>query len=138
MDWHGPAARLADQVTDPDSRWLAMVASVPRHQLVPRWWERGADGSGWVLRDGSSDPGRWMQAAYSDRSLITRVGALHADHARIGDRAHGRPTSSATMPSLVVRMLRHGRLGEGCRSWTWGPGVVGSPPTRPGASGTST
>ncbi|THA32362.1 methyltransferase domain-containing protein [Streptomyces sp. A1277] len=111
MDWHGPAERLADQVTDPDSRWLSMVASVPRHELVPRWWE--ADGTGWVLRDGASNPGAWMRAAYSDRSLITRVGTLHADHARAGERTEGLPTSSATMPGLLVRMLRHGRLGDG-------------------------
>ncbi|GAA2460947.1 methyltransferase domain-containing protein [Streptomyces pulveraceus] len=125
MDWHGPAERLADQVTDPDSRWLSTVTHVPRHELVPRWWERDADGSGWALHDGSSDPVAWMRAAYSDRSLITRVGTLHADHARIGDRAHGRPTSSATMPSLVVRMLRHGRLGDGLSVLDLGTGSGG-------------
>ncbi|WNI29609.1 methyltransferase domain-containing protein [Streptomyces sp. ITFR-6] len=127
MDWHGPAGRLADKVADPDSRWLAMVASVPRHQLVPRWWERDGegDGSNWVLREGSSDPEGWMRAAYSDRSLVTKVGALHADHAQIGDRAHGRPTSSATMPSLVVRMLRHGRLGDGLSVLDLGTGSGG-------------
>ncbi|MFF9352572.1 methyltransferase domain-containing protein [Streptomyces sp. NPDC014734] len=111
-DWHGPAGRLADEVTDPDSWWLAAVASVPRHELVPRWWERGVDGAGWVLRDGASDPEAWMRAAYSDRSLVTRVGARHADHAGAGEWTGGQPTSSATMPGLVVRMLRHARLGD--------------------------
>ncbi|WP_342211061.1 MULTISPECIES: methyltransferase domain-containing protein [unclassified Streptomyces] len=45
--------------------------------------------------------------------MITKVGTLYADHARTGQRANGLPTSSATMPSLLVRMLRHGRLGDG-------------------------
>lgn len=125
MDWRGPAGRLADKVADPDSRWLATVAGVPRHQLVPRWWERDAAGSDWVLRDGFSDPEGWMRAAYSDRSLVTKVGTLYADCAQVGDRADGRPTSSATMPSLVVRMLRHGRLGDGLSVLDLGTGSGG-------------
>jgi len=51
--------------------------------------------------------------APADRSLVTRVGGLHGDHAMPGDRPEGSPTSSATLPSLVVRMLRHGQLGAG-------------------------
>ncbi|MGW7351008.1 methyltransferase domain-containing protein [Streptomyces sp. NPDC054784] len=109
MDWQEKARALAAQVTDPDSRWLAPVAHVPRHELVPRWWE-AAGTDRWVLRDGPDDPDAWSRAAYADRSLVTRVGPLHADHARLGDRAEGLPTSSATLPGLVVRMLRHGRL----------------------------
>ncbi|MFF9070824.1 methyltransferase domain-containing protein [Streptomyces sp. NPDC014872] len=125
MDWLGPARRLADAVTDPDSRWLATVARIPRHELVPRWWEREANGGGWVLHDGAGDPGAWMETAYSDQSLVTRVGALHADHAQVGDRAAGRPTSSATLPGLVVRMLRHGRLGDGLSLLDLGTGSGG-------------
>ncbi|MFR9798413.1 methyltransferase domain-containing protein [Streptomyces sp. MS06] len=124
MEWRTRAARLADQVTDPDSRWLAPVAQVARHTLVPRWWD--TDGTGrWVVRDGPSNPQAWSDAAYADRSLITRVGTLHADHADPGDQPEGLPTSSATMPSLVVRMLRHARPGDGLTLLDLGTGAGG-------------
>lgn len=124
MKWESRAHALADRVTDPDSRWLAPVARVPRHTLVPRWW--ATDDSGrWTLRDGPSDPEAWAEAAYADRSLITRVGTLHADKAQLGDRPEGLPTSSATLPSLVVRMLRHGRLADGLSLLDLGTGAGG-------------
>ncbi|MEV5884016.1 methyltransferase domain-containing protein [Streptomyces sp. NPDC052020] len=124
MVWQMKARALAHEVADPDSRWLAPVAKTARHTLIPRWWD--VDGSGhWVLRDGPSDPEAWEEAAYADRSLVTRVGALHADHARPGDRPEGLPTSSATPPSLVVRMLRHGRLGDGLSLLDLGTGAGG-------------
>ncbi|WP_329560421.1 methyltransferase domain-containing protein [Streptomyces uncialis] len=124
MEWEQHAERLAHQVTDPDSRWLGPVAAVPRHELVPRWWERDRSG-GWTLRVGEDDPDAWLSAAYADRSLITRVGALHADHAQPDDHPEGRPTSSATLPSLVVSMLRHGRLGDGLDLLDLGTGAGG-------------
>lgn len=124
MEWQQYAERLADEVTDPDSRWVAPVAQTARHELVPRWWERSEHG-GWSLRIGADDSAAWMEAAYSDRSLITRVGARHADHAEPGDRPEGLPTSSATLPSLVVRMLRHGRLGDGLNLLDLGTGAGG-------------
>ncbi|WTZ41357.1 methyltransferase domain-containing protein [Streptomyces sp. NBC_01390] len=124
MDWQQHAVRLAEQVTDPDSRWLTPVAATPRHELVPRWWVRDGSG-GWRLRDGATDHAAWMEAAYSDRSLITRVGPHHADHAEPGDQPSGMPTSSATLPSLVVRMLRHGRLGDGLSFLDLGTGAGG-------------
>ncbi|MEU3972201.1 methyltransferase domain-containing protein [Streptomyces bacillaris] len=124
MDWEKAAGRLADRVTDPDSRWLAPVATVPRHELVPRWWETD-DAGVWVLRCGADDPGEWAEAAYGDRSLVTRVGPLHADRAGPDDRPEGLPTSSATLPSLVVRMLRHGRLGDGLSLLDLGTGAGG-------------
>ncbi|WP_326698492.1 methyltransferase domain-containing protein [Streptomyces sp. NBC_01754] len=124
MHWESKARTLADRVTDPGSRWLGPVARVARHELVPRWWD--VDDSGrWVLRDGASEPDAWMEAAYADRSLITRLGTLHADHAEPGDRPEGLPTSSATLPSLVVRMLRHGRLGDGLSLLDVGTGAGG-------------
>lgn len=124
MNWETRAAAFADQVTDPVSRWRAPVAGVPRHLLVPRWWERDSAGQ-WALRDGPSDVAAWAEAAYTDTSLITRVGTLHADHAQPGDHPTGRPTSSCTQPSLVVRMLRHGRLADGVDLLDLGTGAGG-------------
>ncbi|MGX8904752.1 methyltransferase domain-containing protein [Streptomyces netropsis] len=124
MDWHPSAERLANQVTDPDSRWHAPVARTARHELIPRWWEK--DGTGrWVLRDGTADPAEWARVAYSDTSVITRVGSLHADHAKPDDRPAGLPTSSATLPSLVVRMLRYGQLRYGLDVLDLGTGAGG-------------
>ncbi|MFE4860775.1 methyltransferase domain-containing protein [Streptomyces sp. NPDC056670] len=124
MDWESRARSLANQVTDPDSRWLAPVATIPRHHLVPRWWDADSSGT-WVLRDGESDTEAWAEAAYSDRSLVTKVGRLHADHAKPDDRPGGLPTSSATLPSLVVRMLRYARLGPGLPLLDLGTGAGG-------------
>lgn len=118
MDWKPHAERLAGEVTHPVSRWRPAVAAVPRHVLVPCWWAWSAPGPGfrsfpWTLRDGPASPGAWLGAAYSDRSLVTRIGPLHADHAGPGDRPAGPPTSSATMPGLAVQMLQHGRIADG-------------------------
>ncbi|MCZ7414331.1 methyltransferase domain-containing protein [Streptomyces sp. WMMC897] len=109
--WTEYASALAAAVTHDGSRWRAPVQTTPRHLFVPRWWQR--DDRGWVLRDGSLDEERWLHAAYADTSVITRTGALHADQGMDGDRASGRPTSSATLPSLTVRMLQHARIQDG-------------------------
>ena len=58
------------------------------------------DGEGvWALRDGPSDPAQWLQDVYADATLVTRVGALHADHAEAGQMLvrgrERRPTSSS-------------------------------------------
>ncbi|MEV0277750.1 methyltransferase domain-containing protein [Streptomyces sp. NPDC050610] len=111
MEWQQAARKLAGEATGPGSRWRAAVESVPRHELIPRWWRHDGSG-GWMLRDGAADPEAWRAGGYANRSLITRVGRLHADHAGPDDRPTGTPTSSATLPSLVVRMLRHGRLDD--------------------------
>jgi protein-L-isoaspartate O-methyltransferase len=95
--------------------WAAAVASTPRHLLVPRWWRPSADYSRWDLVDGPADPDAWMAAAYTDATLITRVGARHADHAHGARPARGEPTSSSTLPGLVVRMLAHLRVDDGMR-----------------------
>ncbi len=106
MEWQESAARLAGAVTRPGSRWRGPVAAVPRHLLVPRWFEASA--GTWEFRDGHADERAWLEAAYSPaRSLVTRVGPVHADHAGGGEPVKGRPTSSATLPLLVVMMLQY-------------------------------
>ena len=79
MDWETYARRLSAEVTDPMSRWRPLVAATPRHVFVPRWW-RWASPEGWTACDGEAGQQRWMDAAYSDRTLITRLGTAHVDH----------------------------------------------------------
>lgn len=115
MEWEHHAATLADQVCDPRSRWHDPVSEIPRHLLLPRWWEP-APGGQWSLHVGEDDQDAWMATAYSDRSIVTEVAGLHADHAEGGQRPpeYGQPTSSSTLPTLVVDMMRHARLYDGC------------------------
>ncbi|MFJ2937994.1 protein-L-isoaspartate(D-aspartate) O-methyltransferase [Streptomyces sp. NPDC087219] len=117
MDWQTHARRLAGRVARPGSSWGAAVANTPRHLLVPRWYERNEAAGGRVVRDGASDPDAWLAAAYSDTTLVTRVGALHADDAELGTVVTtGASTSSSTEPGLVVGMYRHAELTDGCRT----------------------
>lgn len=120
MNWQPHAARLADTIADPGSRWHAPLADLPRHLFVPRWWQRAADG--WTVHHGASDDEQWLDTAYRDTSLVTRVGPLHADHAKPDDNPRGLPTSSATLPSLVVRMFRHAHINDGDRLLDVGTG----------------
>ncbi|MFC9342890.1 protein-L-isoaspartate O-methyltransferase [Streptomyces sp. NPDC057020] len=109
MKWEQHAARLAGEVTHPASRWHAPLSTVPRHEFVPRWWAN--EGGAWALRDGAADPGAWMEAVYGDRTLVTRVGPLHADDAEPGAVVtSGLPTSSSTLPGLVLAMYRHAMI----------------------------
>jgi protein-L-isoaspartate O-methyltransferase len=112
--WEPSAARLAEEVTPPASPWRNAVVSTPRHLLVPCWWaEVDSDDYRWELRDGPSGDREWLSTTYSDETLITKVGVLHADHARASDHPSGPMTSSSTLPSLVVRMLSHGHIYPG-------------------------
>ncbi|WP_371780821.1 hypothetical protein [Streptosporangium subroseum] len=89
MDW----TPRAEAVTHPDSRWRGAIASTPRHVFVPNWFTSG--GEGYTLHNGPKDEEAWLDAAYSNRSLVTKVGTLHADHAGPDDRPVGWPTSSS-------------------------------------------
>jgi protein-L-isoaspartate O-methyltransferase len=109
MNWQAYADRLAEQVSPPASLWRGIISAVPRHVFVSRWWTPdGADR--WTIQDGTSDIPAWLDAAYSDRSLVTQIGTHHADDTPIGGQAIGRPTSSATLPGLLLQMYDHAYL----------------------------
>jgi protein-L-isoaspartate O-methyltransferase len=111
MDWEAYARRLAAEVVRPESRWHGPLADVPRHVFVPRWWEN--TGGRWKAKDGRSLPAdEWLRTVYSDRTLVTRVGPLHADAAPAGAVVTGRPTSSSTLPGLIVQMYRHAMIAD--------------------------
>lgn len=109
MNWQPHAAALARAVVHPASRWYGPIAETPRHQFVPRWWRR-QPAKGWTLWDGPADTDRWARVAYTDRTVVTRVGSLHADQAADGDHPEGLPTSSSTLPTLIVAMYRQAMI----------------------------
>ncbi|MCZ1008652.1 methyltransferase domain-containing protein [Streptomyces lydicus] len=76
----------------------AALQAVPRHLfLPPTVWVRDGKGS-YERYDRDQDPDRWWSAAYRDAPLVTQFTELSD-----GDTV---PSSSASMPSMVVRMLR--------------------------------
>ncbi|MFJ1975495.1 methyltransferase domain-containing protein [Streptomyces sp. NPDC087903] len=113
MDWEPYAEGLAAQISYPQSDWWAPIVATPRHELVERWFTPSQ--RGWTAVDGPSDKPAWVKTAYSDTTLVTRVGPVHADHTEPGQVVAGHPTSSSTLPSLVLTMLRHGRVAPGQR-----------------------
>jgi hypothetical protein len=53
VDWASHAERLASEVTHAVSRWRPVIAAIPRHLLVPRWWSWSAAGAVSVPMSGS-------------------------------------------------------------------------------------
>ncbi len=113
--WEDRAWAMASEIADSRSLWNEAVLSVPRHELVWRWFTPSPGGKAWELHDGPSDENAWLDAAYDGRTtLVTRIGATHADHAAPGTTSDGSPTSSAAAPGLVIGMYRHARIYPGC------------------------
>lgn len=104
-------ARLADRLEAAGhlrSRvWREAVAAVPRHRFVPAFFRRtdAPQGTLWEpvtpRRQGVDD---WLRAVYTDETLVTQLdGRLHPT--AVDGPTPGNPTSSSTLPGLVVRML---------------------------------
>ncbi|MGW1073531.1 ATP-grasp peptide maturase system methyltransferase [Streptomyces sp. NPDC002537] len=105
-----------DVLTDPG--WRTAVEAVPRHRFVPGFYlpadER--DGQGltvWEPVTAELDHGRWLAAAYSDTTLVTQFDGDEPDWKQPTVRHGGAPTSSSTLPSLVVRMWADADVREG-------------------------
>ncbi|MEW2302856.1 ATP-grasp peptide maturase system methyltransferase [Streptomyces sp. NPDC006655] len=101
-----------------DLRWLATVAEVPRHRFVPGFYLSAGkpDEHGltvWEPVTAALDPGKWLAAAYSDATLITQFDDQEPDWAAPRIRHGGAPTSSSTLPSLVLRMWADADVAEG-------------------------
>lgn len=79
-----------------DEGWTPAFRAVDRGAFVPeRVWLRG-EGGYWTLTH-EAEPATWRRAVYSDTAVVTQVEGS-------GDPAMV-PTSSASMPRVVARML---------------------------------
>ncbi|MFF9860363.1 ATP-grasp peptide maturase system methyltransferase [Streptomyces tendae] len=101
-----------------DLAWLATARKVPRHLFVPGFYlpagQRDADGPTlWEPVTSRLDYGRWLAASYSDTTLITQFDGEETDWDQPAARRGGAPTSSSTLPSLVLRMWSDAEVAEG-------------------------
>jgi protein-L-isoaspartate O-methyltransferase len=98
--------------------WQRAAAAAPRHRFLPDriWLSR--DGT-YARCDRHSDPDGWFDAAYADTSVVTQVndGSVPDDPADIW------PSSSASAPSVVFRMLEALDLHPGMKVLEIGTGT---------------
>ncbi|MER6167572.1 ATP-grasp peptide maturase system methyltransferase [Streptomyces violaceorubidus] len=112
----GLAAAGAGRPANP--AWLVAAGNVPRHVFVPGFYLPAdePDGQGltvWEPVTSKLDYGRWLAASYSDTTLITQFDGEETDWERPAVRHGGAPTSSSTLPSLVLRMWSDADVSEG-------------------------
>ncbi|MBT2478989.1 ATP-grasp peptide maturase system methyltransferase [Streptomyces sp. ISL-94] len=104
--------------------WRRAVTTVPRHEFLTGGFFERVDVPGhptaWTpVMPGSTS---WLAACYTDESLVTQIagtivpGDLRGEITRL-------PTSSSTMPSLVVRMLEDLQVEDGHRLLLVGTGT---------------
>ncbi|MCT7351344.1 ATP-grasp peptide maturase system methyltransferase [Streptomyces sp. 15-116A] len=109
---------LADGGVLGDPAWRAAVEKVPRHRFVPGFYlaaaERDEQGlTVWEPVTAELDYGRWLAGAYSDSTLVTQFDGEEPDWKSPVVRHGGAPSSSSTLPSLVVRMWEDADVREG-------------------------
>ncbi|MER6306476.1 methyltransferase domain-containing protein [Streptomyces sp. NPDC001739] len=102
------------------SQLAGAFLNVPRHPFVPVFYRReGERFVPWRITDRDADA--WLDAVYTDDSLITEVDGVHAEQA--GARGvTGVPTSSSTAPSLMADMLDALDVNEGDEVYEAGAG----------------
>ncbi|MDT3398138.1 ATP-grasp peptide maturase system methyltransferase [Streptomyces sp. B1866] len=123
------AARLSRRLAgrlraDGDLRsaaWQVCVEGVPRHRFVPSFFRR--EGDRWApVTPQRAGTAAWLELAYANESLVTLVdGRLRPEDA--DGPVTGSPSSSSTLPGLVVRMLEELDVADGHRVLEIGTGT---------------
>lgn len=119
IQWPAFARRLANDLERTgklhDPGWRAAVCAVPRHELIPDYYQQDNTGA-WTQPENSTEQGRrqWMEKIYSNSVLIT---ALREDV------QPPRVLSSSTQPGLMTRMLEALDVHDGHRVLEIGTGT---------------
>ncbi|MGH3793555.1 MAG: methyltransferase domain-containing protein [Pseudonocardiaceae bacterium] len=126
-DWAVRAAALRDELVATGKlispEWQAAVLAVPRHELVPEFYERGHEPGemSWELVSASlpETRERWWTGVWANTSLVTQLGEV----GRAGARTATGPASSSSAPSLMTRMLEALDIRDGHRVLEIGTGT---------------
>lgn len=115
--------RMVDQLDLTDPEWEKAARAVPRELFVADGYF-AADNSGQPTRyrpATSADP-HWLRDIYTDDSLVTQLDG-HLSPTDVHEPVEGIPTSSSTMPSLVLRMLQYLDVTDGMKVLEIGTGT---------------
>ncbi|MEU5434727.1 ATP-grasp peptide maturase system methyltransferase [Streptomyces sp. NPDC020719] len=89
-------------------QWRAAVEAVPRHLFIPCFY-RESDAPGVTTYEPvtpeSVGPEEWLRLAYTDETWMTQFDGRDIDWNDPQPISNAAPTSSSTLPSLVLRML---------------------------------
>ncbi|MER7244444.1 ATP-grasp peptide maturase system methyltransferase [Kribbella sp. NPDC000426] len=130
--WH--AAELRKQLAEDLARaghvrsaeWRAAVESVPRQEFIPEFFAKIDRIDGPTLWDPisaeRSGDDRWLEVVYEDISHVTQLDGK-TTAADVVEAVDGNPTSSSTMPSLVVQMWEDLEVVDGNRVLEIGTGT---------------
>ncbi|MFI0810108.1 ATP-grasp peptide maturase system methyltransferase [Streptomyces echinatus] len=113
--------QLAAAVPADDPAWRTALETVPRELFVGTALFR-FDGRHWTpIHRARTEPGEWLSLVYQDTTWVTQVDGTAASDTT--GPVTGRPTSSSTLPSLIVRMLDLARINEGDKVLEIGTGT---------------
>ncbi|MEU6967640.1 methyltransferase [Kitasatospora aureofaciens] len=119
---------LADELERDGSlrspQWRDAVLTVPRHVFLPTFYTTvdGPDGiTRYVLVPRDADVQEWLRLAYENTTWVTQLD--HGTTQPTGIPAIGTPTSSSTLPSVVVRMLEDLEVPDGVKVLEVGTGT---------------
>lgn len=103
--------------------WKHAAGVVPRHAFLRGGFFRRVDGAvptAWTpVMEGDAD---WLEACYQDESLVTQIAGTIVP-ADMRGQIMRQPTSSSTLPSLVLRMLEDLQVEAGMQVLEIGTGT---------------
>jgi len=106
-------------LTDP--AWRAAVEAVPRELFVDTALYRPVGPTWEPLHRARTTEDEWLRLVYSDTTWVTQVDGIDAADTDVA--RPGNPTSSSTLPSLVIRTLEAAHIKDGDRVLEIGTGT---------------
>ncbi|WP_411073803.1 ATP-grasp peptide maturase system methyltransferase [Streptomyces sp. cmx-4-7] len=98
------ADRLAEDGTLTEPEWHSAATTVPRELFTGPYFLPVAGSVPTSYRPVREDDPGWLEGVYSDETLITQLDGRIRPGDVTEDAATGSPSSSSTLPSLVLRM----------------------------------